>query len=177
MPTIIHLDGRRVQDPAEAAAIIQSLGLTVAGLDLAAAAPTELEPVLRRQRLDNWRAEAILADLANALPPGYAGRDVVALFPDTDGLDSILAAFHRTHVHDDDEIRLILAGEGVFGFVLPDGDQVEITVVPGDLVGVPAGAEHWFRLTESRTVVAVRLFGTNPDWRARYTDTPIRFPH
>lgn len=175
MPTITRSDGGRVSDPAEAAAIIAALGLKVSRLDLDP--PAEMEPVLARRRLDSWRAEAILSELAPLLPPDRAGRDVVALFPDTEGLETILTGFHRTHVHDDEEIRLILAGEGVFGFILPDGDQVEIEVTPGDLVAVPAGAEHWFRLTERRTVVAVRLFGANPDWRTRYTDTPIRFPH
>lgn len=173
MPTITRQDGRRVHDPADAAAIIGALGLTVAYLDLPPL--PELDIIANRQRIDIWRAEAILSDLLALLPSGYAGRDMVALFPSSDGLEQALAAFRRTHVHHDDEVRLILAGEGVFGFVLPDGDQVEITVTPGDLIAVPAGAEHWFRLTETRTVIAVRLFGTNPDWQASYTDTPIRF--
>lgn len=66
--------------------------------------------------------------------------------------------------------------KGIFGFVLPGGDQIEITVEAGDLLRVPAGTEHWFRLGPRRTVVAVRLFGANPDWRADYTGAEILFP-
>ena len=173
MAEIIKADGGRVQDPAQADAILSSLGLTATRAELETS--EHLTIAQDRSRVDSWRAEAILAAFAHHLPAHYAGRDLVALFPGTEGLDGILANFHRCHVHDDDEVRLILAGEGVFGFVLPDGDQVEITVEPGDLIAVPAGTEHWFRLTESRTVIAIRLFGANPQWQARYTDTPIRF--
>ena len=172
MPTITRQDGRRVNDPAEAATIIGALGLTVSRF--AHPLPIELEPVLERQRLDSWRAEVILSELSPHLPSGHMGRDVVALFPFSDGLDAIQANFRRIHVHEDDEIRLILAGEGVFGFILPQGEQVELTVTSGDLLGVPAGTEHWFRLTESRTLVAVRLFNANRGWRLRALQTKSR---
>jgi len=173
MPVITRADGRRIDDGAEAAAIIGALGLGVSRLELPPS--EELAAVQEAQKLDTWHAAVILSQLVPQLPTGYAGRDVIALFPSSQGLDGILAAYCRCHVHDDDEVRLILAGEGVFGFVLPGGDQVEISVAAGDLIAVPAGAEHWFRLGESATIVAIRLFGANPDWQARYTDTPIRF--
>ena len=173
MPVITRADGSAVSESKEAARLVQALGLRVA--TLAPAASLALGRVLSRRRLEADDATDLLAANRRLLPPDHAGADVIALFPDTAGLDSVLAAFHRCHTHSDDEVRFILAGEGVFGFVLPDGDQIEITVAPGDLIGVPAGTEHWFRLGPRRTVIAIRLFAANPDWQASYTGTPIRF--
>lgn len=175
MPTLTRPDGRPIEDAAEINSILRRLGLTVASVTLPAA--SALDQVLADHHLDDARTNAIL-DAVDALLPGdFAGRDVVALFADTPGLDGILASFHRAHRHSDAETRCILAGAGVFGFVLPDGEQVEITVVAGDQIGVPAGTEHWFRLTGEYCVVAVRLFQKNPCWRADYTGTPLQFPH
>jgi 1,2-dihydroxy-3-keto-5-methylthiopentene dioxygenase len=173
MPTITRSDGSAVTDQTEAAGIVAALGLGVAHLALPVL--PELAAVLDSERLAPRHAVPLLDRLAPLLPKDHAGKDIIALFPLTEGLAGILAAFHRCHVHDDDEVRLILAGGGVFGFVLPDGEQVEIAVQAGDLIAVPAGTEHWFRLDPRATIVAVRLFGANPDWRARYTGTPIRF--
>ena len=173
MPILSRPDGSVVTDSKEAARLVRSLGLGVEKRPPATG--LALGGVIARRRLDPADATAILAANAPNLPPGHAGSDVIALFPDTAGLDDILAAFHRCHTHSDDEVRFILAGEGVFGFVLPDGDQIEVTVEPGDLVSVPAGTEHWFRLGPRRVVVAIRLFSANPSWAAAYTGTPIRF--
>jgi 1,2-dihydroxy-3-keto-5-methylthiopentene dioxygenase len=172
MPTITRPDGSVVAQAAEAKRLVRSLGLGVA--KVAPAASPALGRVLAGRRLTDEDSRQILAANQNLLPRNYAGADVIALFPDSPGLSDL--AFHRCHTHSDDEVRFILAGEGVFGFVLPDGGQVEITAEAGDLLSVPAGTEHWFRLGPRRTVVAVRLFGANPDWRAEYTGTTIEFP-
>lgn len=172
MPTITRPDGSVITQAVEAERLIRSLGLGVA--KAAPAASLALGRVLAGRRLADEDSRQILAANQGVLPGEHAGADVIALFPDTPGLGDLM--FHRCHTHSDDEIRFILAGEGVFGFILPDGDQVEITVEAGDLLSVPAGIEHWFRLGARRTVVAVRLFGANPDWRAEYTGTAIRFP-
>lgn len=173
MPTITRPDGSAV---AEAAipAILAQLGLGYRRVTPPVSAA--LAQVLADRHLGDARISAILDDVAPLLDGDHAGSDVVVLFPEASGLADILAAFARAHRHADDETRLILAGGGVFGFVLDDGAQVEITVAPGDLIQVPAGAEHWFRPDTSRPMVAVRLFQANPDWRALYTGTPVQFP-
>lgn len=172
MPTIIREDGTTVTDAAERNAIIHALRLTVArGTPPPSAA---LDAVLAQRRVDEYLSRSLLSDSEPVIGGLYAGADVIALFPDTPDLERLEALFRRPHRHSDAELRYILAGEGVFGFVLPDGEQVEVTVAAGDLIGVPAQAEHWFRLGAGRTIIAVRLFGENPDWRADFTDTPVR---
>jgi enolase-phosphatase E1 len=45
---------------------------------------------------------------------GYVTADVIDVRPDTPGLDAMLAKFSREHWHDEDEVRFILEGNGVF---------------------------------------------------------------
>jgi 1,2-dihydroxy-3-keto-5-methylthiopentene dioxygenase len=48
-------------------------------------------------------------------------------------LNTLLSKFNRCHTHADDEVRYIIDGEGVFGFVRPDGSQVELTITSKSL--------------------------------------------
>jgi 1,2-dihydroxy-3-keto-5-methylthiopentene dioxygenase len=105
---------------------------------------------------------------------GYQTRDLIVLHADVPNLDAMLAKFDKCHTHDDDEVRYIIDGEGVFGFVLPDGKQVHLQVQAGEYINVPANTEHWFYLTESRRIKAVRYFTSTEGWTPRYTDTEIR---
>ena len=45
---------------------------------------------------------------------GYVTADVVDVNPKTPGLDAMLTRFNTEHWHDEDEVRFILAGRGVF---------------------------------------------------------------
>ncbi len=105
---------------------------------------------------------------------GYQSRDLIVLHPGISNLDTLLSKFERCHTHADAEVRYIIAGEGVFGFVRPDSTQVELTVQPEEYINVPAGTEHWFYLTASRQIKAVRYFTTTEDWVPEYTGTEIR---
>ncbi|MHB8422162.1 MAG: 1,2-dihydroxy-3-keto-5-methylthiopentene dioxygenase [Leptospirales bacterium] len=106
---------------------------------------------------------------------GYQSRDLVVLSPETPGLEGILSAFVRVHLHEDDEVRYIVDGEGVFGFVLRDGSQAELLVQAGDFINVPRNTEHWFRLTGSRRIKAIRYFTSTAGWVPVYTATPLKF--
>lgn len=106
----------------------------------------------------------------------YQSRDLVVLHPDTENLDLLLNKFASCHTHDDDEVRYILDGEGVFGFVFPDGTQAELTVQAQEYINVPKNTEHWFHLTSAQRVKAVRYFVNTDGWVPVYTNTLIRFP-
>ena len=98
----------------------------------------------------------------------YVHQDVVDLRPSTPGLDAICAKFLDEHLHDDDEVRFILEGEGVFD-VRSRGDRtMRILVEVADLIVVPAERYHRFLLTESRTIRAVRVFKDASGWIPRY---------
>ena len=45
---------------------------------------------------------------------GYIEQDEVVLSPSTPNLDAICAKFVDEHFHDDDEVRFVLEGEGIF---------------------------------------------------------------
>ncbi|MDJ0566530.1 MAG: cupin domain-containing protein, partial [Microcystis sp. M49629_WE12] len=107
---------------------------------------------------------------------GYQARDLIVLHPEIPNLDTLLAKFERCHTHADDEVRYIIDGEGVFGFVFADGSQGELTIQPQEYINVPAHSEHWFHLTASKRVKAVRYFTSTAGWVPEYTETVIRFP-
>jgi 1,2-dihydroxy-3-keto-5-methylthiopentene dioxygenase len=106
---------------------------------------------------------------------GYQSRDLIVLHPEVPNLSALLAKFDATHYHADAEVRYIIAGDGVFGFVRPDGTQVELTVQAEDYISLPAHTEHWFELTRSQRIKAVRYFTTTEGWVPEYTNTEKRF--
>lgn len=105
---------------------------------------------------------------------GYQSRDLIVLHADIPNLSAALAKFGPAHTHDDDEVRYIVDGEGVFGFTFPDGRQAELLVQAGEYINVPADTEHWFHLTERQRIKAVRYFSGTEGWVPRYTGTEIR---
>jgi 1,2-dihydroxy-3-keto-5-methylthiopentene dioxygenase len=102
---------------------------------------------------------------------GYVTADVINVTRDTPGLDAMLAKFSREHWHDEDEVRFILAGHGVF-HIHPAGQPVvAIEVEAGDLIRVPRGTWHWFDLCADRQIRAIRLFQDPAGWTPVYTDS------
>jgi 1,2-dihydroxy-3-keto-5-methylthiopentene dioxygenase len=142
--------------------------------------PKTLE-LLSKPALDDREKESVLASLDRYFfqlqaSDGYQSRDAIVLHPDTPDLDLLLAKFSSIHTHADDEVRYIIDGEGVFGFVRPDGSQIELTVQAQEYINVPANTEHWFHLTSSKRAKAVRYFTNTTGWTPEYTGTKIRFP-
>jgi 1,2-dihydroxy-3-keto-5-methylthiopentene dioxygenase len=110
--------------------------------------------------------EAPLAALMHAR--GYIERDEIALSPATEGLDAICARFDREHLHDEDEVRFVLEGEGVFDIRSRDDRWMRVEVGAGDLIVVPAARHHRFSLTDRRAIRCVRLFQDRAGWVPRY---------
>jgi 1,2-dihydroxy-3-keto-5-methylthiopentene dioxygenase len=108
-------------------------------------------------------------------PIGYQSRDIIDIHPALPGIDEMLARFDRCHTHANDEVRYVVAGSGIFGFVRPDKSQIELTVQAAEQINVPAGTEHWFYLTPNRRFVALRYFIDPNGWNPEYIDTPILF--
>jgi 1,2-dihydroxy-3-keto-5-methylthiopentene dioxygenase len=139
----------------------------------------ELQHLLAQDSLTDAEKETVLQGLDNYFEQlkqtdGYTSRDLIALHPEIPNLDVMLTKFAQIHTHADDEVRYIVAGEGIFGFVRPDGSQVELTVQPQEYINVPAGTEHWFYLTPAKCIKAVRYFIGTDGWVPEYTGTQIR---
>ena len=104
---------------------------------------------------------------------GYVTADVIDVRPETPNLEPMLAKFRREHWHDEDEVRFILEGSGVF-FIHPRArDVFAIEVGPGDLIRVPRGTWHWFDLCAERRIRAIRLFQDAAGWTPRYTESGV----
>ena len=99
---------------------------------------------------------------------GYIEQDLVQLSPETPNLDPICAKFIDEHTHDDDEVRFVLEGEGIFDIRTTDDQWMRVVVEAGDLIVVPAGRNHRFLLTESKHIRCVRLFKDSAGWVPRY---------
>ena len=111
----------------------------------------------------------------------YKNRDTVQISQETlgDALLPKLQTFYAEHLHEDEEIRYIIDGEGFFDVRNEPNDRwVRCKLVPGDLLILPAGIYHRFTLTSKNYVKALRLFKDEPKWVAHgrpiADDLPIR---
>ena len=104
---------------------------------------------------------------------GYVTADVISVNPQTPGLEAMLAKFNREHWHDEDEVRFILQGRGLFHVRPRQGPVIAIEVEAGDLIRVPRGTWHWFDLCSDRQIRAIRLFQDASGWTPQYTESKI----
>jgi 1,2-dihydroxy-3-keto-5-methylthiopentene dioxygenase len=151
----VQLQSWPVVESSATAALLAQPGLTEA----------EKESVLRS--LDHY-FETLQAE------SGYHSRDLIVLHPDTPNLDGLLEKFSPPHTHAEDEVRYIVDGEGIFGFIAPDGQQMELTIQAEEYINVPANTPHWFYLTPQRWVKAVRYFSGTEGWVPEYINASRR---
>ncbi len=104
---------------------------------------------------------------------GYVTADVIDVTADTPGLDAMLAKFSIEHTHDEDEVRYIIAGRGLFHIHPQRSPVVAIEVEAGDLIRVPRGTLHWFDLCGDRRIRAIRLFQDKSGWTPHYTNSGV----
>ena len=162
----IPADDRVIRDPQEIRSHLDGLGITYERWEPAHTLPPGAPP------------EEVLAAYAreiNALEArgGYVTADVIDLDPDMPNLEEMLAKFEREHWHDEDEVRFILEGSGLFHIRPRAGPVVSVETVAGDLVCVPRGTWHWFHLCPERRIRAIRLFQDPAGWSPHYTDSGV----
>jgi 1,2-dihydroxy-3-keto-5-methylthiopentene dioxygenase len=123
-------------------------------------------------------SDALLAAYAREIDTlksrgGYVTADVIDVKPDTPNLDLMLAKFSREHWHDEDEVRFIIEGRGLFHIHPKSGAVFAIEVEAGDLIRVPRGTHHWFDLCVDRRIRAIRLFQDTSGWTPHYTGSDV----
>jgi 1,2-dihydroxy-3-keto-5-methylthiopentene dioxygenase len=104
---------------------------------------------------------------------GYVTADVINIVPTTPGLEAMLNRFNKEHWHDEDEVRFIVKGHGLFHIAPEGGDVVSIEMEAGDMIRVPRGTKHWFNLCGDKTVRAIRLFQDVSGWTPHYTESGV----
>ncbi|KAF8457230.1 Acireductone dioxygenase ARD family [Terfezia claveryi] len=112
---------------------------------------------------------------ALAASRSYKNRDEITVSPASIGpaYEGKVKMFFEEHLHEDEEIRWIVDGEGYFDVrddrALADGAQesgewIRIEVGKGDMLVLPAGIYHRFTTGETNYIKAVRLFQEEPKW-------------
>ena len=104
---------------------------------------------------------------------GYVTADVIDVKPDTPNLDTMLKKFSSEHWHDEDEVRLIVEGRGLFHIHPPNNPVFAIEVTAGDMIRVPRGTHHWFDLCGDKRIRAIRLFQDISGWTPHYTQSGV----
>ena len=152
--------------------------------------PVEIETYLAGIGIEyqRWKADAPLSETASneevlaAYAPqieelkvrgGYVTADLIDVNPKTEGLDAMLARFNIEHTHDEDEVRYVVAGRGVFHINPVSGPVVGIEVTAGDLIRVPRNTLHWFNLCSDRRIRTIRLFQDKAGWTPHYTSSGV----
>jgi 1,2-dihydroxy-3-keto-5-methylthiopentene dioxygenase len=162
----IPAEKRSIAEPAEIANYLATMGIDYerweASQPVAQSAPAEEILAAYAPQLERLKAQG-----------GYVTADVIDVNPQTPGLDAMLARFNTEHWHDEDEIRYIIAGRGVFHIHPQQGPVVAIEVEAGDLIRVPHGTLHWFDLCSERRIRAIRLFQDPAGWTPHYTQSGV----
>lgn len=118
------------------------------------------------------RLDAFLAETA----AGTA--DVIQLTPDHPMKAALRNKFLKEHTHTEDEVRFFHEGAGNFVLHL-NGRVYDAHCTQGDLISVPANAQHWFdngdarrtsrcRCASSPTPAAGRRTTPAPTWRRKF---------
>jgi 1,2-dihydroxy-3-keto-5-methylthiopentene dioxygenase len=159
-------EGRTLTEAEEVRAFLAAAGIDYERWEPREGLPEEAsaEEVLRAYAGDVQRLKA---------RGGYVSADVIDVTPLTPNLDAMLARFSREHWHDEDEVRYIVRGSGLFHIHPREGAVFALEVVPGDLIRVPRGTWHWFDLCADRNVRAIRLFQDASGWTPHYTDSGV----
>lgn len=143
-------------------------------------------------RFERWAADAELAADAddNAViaayakdidrikrEGGYTTVDILRVTQDFENKKAIREKFLNEHTHSEDEVRFFVEGSGMF--YLRVNDRVHMVLCEaGDLISVPYGITHWFDMSDSPHITAIRFFENTEGWTPNFTGTDIaaKFP-
>lgn len=122
--------------------------------------------IARQFPIDSASYRCLVDDLKSER--GYVAEDEVVLMPDTPGLEQLAEKFFTEHSHAEDEVRFVLSGSGVFDVRSKDDRFMRIEMEAGDVLVVPKGRNHRFKLARAREIRCLRLFKEPAGWEAQY---------
>jgi 1,2-dihydroxy-3-keto-5-methylthiopentene dioxygenase len=161
----VPADGLKISDPAQIRDYLSKIGIDYEQWQV-----VELSQHADDQAVLNAYAEKIDEVKQRG---GYTSVDLINVHSATPGLDEMLNKFNREHWHDEDEVRFVVQGQGLF-HIHPTGQPVvAIEVAAGDMIRVPRGTHHWFNLCGSRQIKTIRFFQNKTGWTPHYTDSTV----
>ena len=162
----IPAESRVIEGAAAVSAFLASQGIAyeqaVPGRPIGPDAPAAELLEAYKTKIDELKAQG-----------GYVTADVIDVYPHTPNLDAMLNKFNSEHWHDEDEVRFIVEGRGLFHIHPKSGPVFAIEVEAGDLIRVPRGTHHWFDLCADRRIRAIRLFQDPSGWTPHYTQSGV----
>ena len=123
-------------------------------------------------------AEAVLTAYAAEIDAmktqgDYTTADVIDVDPETPGLDAMLAKFSTEHTHDEDEVRFIIAGRGIFHIHPLEGDVVVHRSRSRRHDSRSPRHPPLVRPLLDRRIRAIRWFQDKSGWTPHYTHSGI----
>ena len=159
-------ENRSISDPAEVSRYLADRSIEyekwTPSSSLPVGAPADAILAAYRDKIDALKAQG-----------GYVTADVIDVHAETPNLETMLAKFRSEHWHDEDEVRLIVEGRGLFHVHPPNQPVFAIEVEAGDCIRVPRGTHHWFDLCGDRRIRAIRLFQDMSGWTPHYTSSGV----
>ena len=159
-------ENRSISDPAEVSAYLAERSIEyerwTPAASLPVGAPADAILDAYREKVEALKAQG-----------GYVTADVIDVHAETPNLETMLAKFRSEHWHDEDEVRLIVEGRGLFHVHPPNQPVFAIEVEAGDCIRVPRGTHHWFDLCGDRRIRAIRLFQDMSGWTPHYTSSGV----
>ena len=155
-----------IEDPNQIRATLEPMGIAYEQWEpshpLSSDATAEDVLAAYSSQIDEWKRTG-----------GYVTADVIDVKADTPNLDVMLNKFNKEHWHDEDEVRFIIEGRGLFHLNIPDHPVCSVEVVAGDLLRVPRGTMHWFDLCGEKRIRAIRLFQDSGGWTPHYSNSGV----
>jgi 1,2-dihydroxy-3-keto-5-methylthiopentene dioxygenase len=138
-------------------------------------------------RFERWAADAELAKNADDTAVlqayakdidrikhegGYTTVDILRVMPDFENKQAIREKFLNEHTHSEDEVRFFVEGSGMF-YLRINGRVHMVLCAAGDLISVPHGITHWFDMSDSPHITAIRFFENTEGWTPNFTGSSI----
>jgi 1,2-dihydroxy-3-keto-5-methylthiopentene dioxygenase len=149
-------------------------GLKIVMDCLACCQSAEMRELMDMEVLNSYQRQKILNNHKNQLNTlqnrdRFQQRELLVLHPGSPLLYPFLTQNQIWHTHKEAEGLLILAGEVIIGLKDANGREMQLLLQEGNYLKIPAGVTHWFTLTASLQVKAIRYYSTVQGLKPQYS--------